>query len=292
MTKVYYVDVAVPSNKKKRERNKNHTVFDGNRVFKVKKLTELKDATEVFIDSLFPQIYEDVLELLEKGVRIYALRNLRVVKIFRNENGVGKSDENVAMILAKIPKVYFKELALKEMKLLRLILVYEKCVKWRKIIQQWTKFYPLEPLEGCVKGLRSIRDRYGRKIIEEVMKNENYVTVYRIVCEGLGLKDSVIVAILTVKLPLNWRFSRLKGLLGLVPMLCRGKNHRYNHKLRAHLTRLAMAIYTLKKRQHKYLDDLKGLSFNKTFYVLQLRILRTLKKAWQQQRQLLLAGEQ
>jgi hypothetical protein len=43
-------------------------------VFRVKKLTELEDAAEVFIDSLFPQIYNEVLELLEREVRVYVLR--------------------------------------------------------------------------------------------------------------------------------------------------------------------------------------------------------------------------
>ena len=47
MARVYYVDVAVPADKKKRGKHKMHAVFDGSRVFRVKKLTELDDAGEI-----------------------------------------------------------------------------------------------------------------------------------------------------------------------------------------------------------------------------------------------------
>ena len=69
MARVYYVDVAIPADKKKRRKHKTHAVFDGGRVFGVKKLTELEDASEVFIDALFPELYEEVLELLRRGLR-------------------------------------------------------------------------------------------------------------------------------------------------------------------------------------------------------------------------------
>jgi len=63
---------------------------------------------------------------------------------------------------------------------------------------------------------------YGRKIIEEVMSDKYYAAIYRIACEELKLKDSVEVAISVVRLPLNWKLSRLRGLLGLTPH--KGKN--------------------------------------------------------------------
>jgi len=39
MAGVYYVDVAIPADKKKRGRNKAHAAFDGSRVFRVGRLT-------------------------------------------------------------------------------------------------------------------------------------------------------------------------------------------------------------------------------------------------------------
>jgi len=93
MAGVYYVDVAIPANKKKRGKYKTHAVFDGSRVFRVKKLTELEDAAEIFIDALFPEIYDEVLELLRRGVRVYPLKDTTKLKKLRMENNMKKSDE-------------------------------------------------------------------------------------------------------------------------------------------------------------------------------------------------------
>jgi len=93
------------------------------------------------------------------------------------------------------------------------------------------------------------------------------------------------------RLPLNWKLSRLYGLLGLTPH----KNKNHHRGLRAHLLRLAMNVYLNNKRlgiNAELLRDLEGLSPKKAVYKLQLRIVRILKKAWQQQKQHLLAGGQ
>jgi hypothetical protein len=67
--RIYFVDVAIPADRKKRGRGKVHVVFDGDKVFRVKRLTELGDAGEIFIDSLFPELYDEVLELLRRGLK-------------------------------------------------------------------------------------------------------------------------------------------------------------------------------------------------------------------------------
>jgi hypothetical protein len=72
--RIYFVDTAIPADKKKRGRNKTHAVFDGNKVFRVRRLTELKDAAEVYVDAVFPQIYEELMELIEGGVKLFLLR--------------------------------------------------------------------------------------------------------------------------------------------------------------------------------------------------------------------------
>jgi hypothetical protein len=134
------------------------------------------------------------------------------MKRLRVENNVEKSDENDAMIPAKMPKACFKELTIRDVTLLRLIDGYEKSARWRRVIRQWMESYPLNSFEKCVRKLRSMHDFYGRKIIEEVMRDEDYAAIYRMVCEELGLKDSVEVAILVAMLPLNWKLRRVKGL--------------------------------------------------------------------------------
>ena len=72
------------------------------------------------------------------------------------------------------------------------------------------------------------------------------------------VEDSIGIAILTVELPLNWKLSKLKGLLGLIPH----RNKKYNHKLRSVLSRTAIAIYLNKKRYKRMLKVLKGIPEN------------------------------
>jgi len=117
MAKIYYVDVAIPADRKKRGRHRTHAVFDGGRVFRVKKLTELEDASEIFIDALFPQVYDEVFELLRRGIKMYVLKDPAKLKKLRMENNMKKSDEGDAMLLARIPKEIFRPLTVEELEL-------------------------------------------------------------------------------------------------------------------------------------------------------------------------------
>jgi hypothetical protein len=286
---IYFVDTAIPADRKRRRRDKAHAVFDGSRVFRVRRLTELEDASEVYIDTIFPQIYEELMKLIEGGVRVFLLKNTRMIKKLREENGVEKSDEADARLLSAIPRNYFRQLTIKELRLLQLINMYERYAEWKRIIRQWAAAYPQTLLKKYVRELHSIRDEYGRRIIEEVTKDENYATIYRMACKGLGVRDSVEVAILVARLPLNWKLRRLKGLLGLIPH----KNKNYNHRLRGHLSKLATTIYINNKLYGtgaKLFEGINRTPRSKTLHTLQLMILRILKRAWQQQR--MLAGGQ
>ena len=288
--RIYFVDTAIPADRKKRRKNKTHTVFDGDKAFGVRRLTELEDAGEVYIDAMFPQIYEELMELVEKDVKVFLLRNTRILKRLREENGVEKSDEADARILSIIPRNHFKQLTIRELRLLQLINMYERYSKWKKIIRRWAAAYPRTPLEKYVRELYSIQSKLGRRIIKEVMKNEDYAAIYRIVCDELGVRDSVEVAILVARLPLNWKLRRLKGLLGLTPH----KNKNYNHRLRGHLSKLATTIY-INNRRHgtgaRLFESMNQTSKNKVLYTLQLRILRILKRAWQQRQRMLASGQ-
>jgi hypothetical protein len=289
--RIYFVDAAIPADKKKRRKSKSHMVFDGSRVFRVGRLTELEDAGEVYIDAIFPQIYEELMKLIKGGVRVFLLKNTRILKRLREENGVEKSDEADARLLSVIPKDYFKRLTAREIRLLKLIWEYEMHVRWGKIIRQWTQIHPSSFLKESARRLRCIANQYARKIIEEVKSDETYATTYRLACDMLGVKDSVDVAILVARLPLNWKLRRLKGLLGLTPH----RSKSYDHKLRAHLSWLATNIYINNGRRGvgaKLFEGVNRTPQSKALYTLQLRILRILKRTWQQQRQCMLAGGQ
>ncbi|MCF3652813.1 MAG: hypothetical protein L2C94_001345 [Aigarchaeota archaeon] len=290
MARVYYVDVAVPADRKKRRKHKTHAVFDGGRVFRVRRLTELDDASEIYIDAMFPQIYEELMELIRRSVKIFLLKSTRLLKRLREENGVEKSDEVDARLLSTIPRNHFKQLTLKDLKLLQLINMYERYTGWKSLIRRWASAYPDSPFKEYAKEICSMQDCYSRRIIKEIAKDEDYVVIYRMVCEELGVRDSVEVAILVARLPLNWKLRRLKGLLGPTPH----KSKNYHHRLRRHLSNLATAIYIHNKRHGigaKLFENMNHMSRDNIIYALQLRILKILKRAWQQRQHMLVGGQ-
>jgi hypothetical protein len=76
----------------------------------VKKLTELEHASEVFLDTLFSELYDEALELLKRNVRVYLLKDTTALKKLRVENNLKKTDENYAILLSWIPREKFRPL--------------------------------------------------------------------------------------------------------------------------------------------------------------------------------------
>ena len=258
------------------------------KVFKIWKLTDLKDVGEVFIDTLFPENYDEVLELLKNNVKIYLLKNLSIIKKLRLENNVKKNDENDALMLSKIPRDNYRLLTIDEVELkitMRpLINRYEMLTKWRKILKQWLDDCDIpevaEALRENIKLLEKMSKEASREIIDKVSGNR----LYREACRLLGLRDSVEVAILTMELPLHYPSKTLKKIVGLTP---NKNNGRYNHCLREHLSRLATNIYINIKRwkdrwmvPEEFSKIVEELPPRKAVYKLQSRILKTFRKAY------------
>jgi len=255
MARVYYVDVAIPADKKKSGRNKDHAVFDGDRVFSVGRLIELEDASEIYVDALFPELYGEVLELLRRGIKVYLLKDVTKLKKLRMENNMKKSDENDAMLLAPIPKEMFRPLTVEEleikMRIGPLIRRYRQIVRWKKTMKRLIKRGLDYNFEESVRLMEADRMRISREIIRHVTSLPLYGEVYRKACEILGVKWSTELAILTLELPLHLPLVRLKGLLGLIPG---GNGGRYDHRLRSCITSFAMALYMNVKRRASFSD--------------------------------------
>ncbi len=283
--KTYYVDTARTTLNGKR-RQKPHMVFDGERIFKVKKLTDLKDAEEIFIDTLFPENYEEALELLKNNVKIYLLRDLSIIKKLRLENNVKKNDENDALMLSKIPKDNYRLLTIDEIELKAqtrpLIARYERFVKWRRVIKQWLGYSDIllvsEIFNQCIKLLDRLKEKTSREIID-VVKNSNsmYSCIYREVANFLDVNDSVILAILILETPLYLDIYKLKALYGYTP---NKNNGRYNHRLRTLISSLAANIYITAKRKgiknEKFKEFIEKMDKRKAIYKIEIEILKTI----------------
>ncbi|MCF3652737.1 MAG: hypothetical protein L2C94_000950 [Aigarchaeota archaeon] len=91
------------------------------------------------------------MELIERNVKIFSLKNLRLLKRLREENGVEKSDEADAKLLSTIPRNHFRPLTLRELRLLQLINMYERYAGWKKLIRQWQTLTHRPPSKNMVK---------------------------------------------------------------------------------------------------------------------------------------------
>lgn len=152
------------------------------------------------------------------------------------------------MLLARIPKEMFKPLTVEEleikMRIGPLIRRYRWIVRWRKTLKEFIKHGLDYNFEESVRLMEADRRRISEEIIRQVSSFPIYGEVYRRVCEILGVKNSVELAILVLELPLHLPLNGLKGLLGFTP----SKNSRYRHKLRTHISSFAANLYILARR--------------------------------------------
>jgi hypothetical protein len=284
MARVYYIDVSRTAINGK-QRQKLHCVYDGRKIIKVRRLTKLRNADEIYIDSLFPENYNEILELLKKSTKVYLLKDTKVLKRLRLQNNLRKSDENDALILSIIPREYFRELTAGEVELKiavrPLVNRYEWIVEKRKILKQWKNRGYDYGFGESIRAMEADRLKISREIIGMINRSI-YRDVYRRVCSELQVKDSVEIAILLLELPLTSGMDKLKSYLGFTPTKNDG---RYNHRLRRHLESTASNIYITSCKRTNIPEELletiqnarcKGIALQK----LQLKILKILRRAW------------
>jgi hypothetical protein len=285
MAKMYYVDVSRTAVNGK-GRQKLHYAFDGQKILKIRRLTKLKGANEIFIDSLFPENYNEVLELLKRGVKVYTLKDTTVLKKLRKENNLKKSDEIDSQLLSMVPKEYFRELTVREVELKiavrPLINRYEWVVEKRKILKQWKSRGYDYGFRESIRAMEADRKKIEREIVRMINRSI-YRDVYRRVCSELQVKDSVEIAILVLELPLTSGMDKLKSYLGFTPTKNDG---RYNHQLRRHLASIASNIYlkSYKRRTsipEEFVETIQNTqSMSRILQKLQLKILKILRRTW------------
>lgn len=288
MRRIYYVDVANSPNSKKRK-NKVHVVYDGEQCFRIKSLTELKDAEEIYLDAIFPSIYNEVHELLKSGVKVYLLKDSKTVKEMRERSKLKKSDENDATILSLIPRNKFRKLTEWWLSLEVAVIEYKRITSLIKLLKQWLSTGGFnqdinKDVERLITKLRRAKWKATKEIIQIIKKNPTYGELYQRILEELGLKRSAILPLLITKLPLHLSIQKLKVYLGFTP-----NTKRRRHRLRELLSALAVSVYKNKKKCgersiNKY--DCK----KKMLYKLQLRILKIIKKAYRELQQKQMTG--
>lgn len=153
-----FVDTAIP----KSRRRKKHVAFDAdnNRFIKVSNLSELLNYgfTDIYIDSLFSNIYNEILEILQKGGKVYFLKETASVKKARVENNLKKSDEIDAQVLSTIPINFFKEITTEEAELKS------------KVNPKISRYLNLKKRIAILKGWMRDEDDNVKERMKEVVK--------------------------------------------------------------------------------------------------------------------------
>jgi uncharacterized protein YfbU (UPF0304 family) len=279
MAEVYYVDVSRTAVNGKR-RQKLHYAFDGQKILKIRKLTRLKDASEIFIDSLFPEIYADILWLLKDGTKVYLLKYQSILKEFRVKSDMKKSDENDAILLSKISGSEFRALTIQEMerkvKVQPLINKYELLSKRINTLKIWIKRDGYDyRLRDSIRLMEEDKEETAKKIIE-IFSDD---AIYREACRMLGISESVDLAILLSGLRLETSSAAIRGYLRLT----NNRNGRYNRSMRGHLAQLANVIYVNIKRGivepscKELIDMITMEPRNRALFKLQAKIPKILK---------------
>jgi len=269
MGRKYFVDVAIPNNRRK----KRHAVYDGEKVFRIDELRRLPDAKEVYLDALLPRIFDEVRGLIEKGVKVYVLRDYHVIKMIRESNGLKKSDENDAVALSMVSPKWFRELTLDRLLLEEDIARYRRLSRIISVLRKWRTDGDLdcEAIVQLIRQLDAERKAVGRRIVKMVKSDPFYGEMYRRAIERLGLSEgAATIAVLLAKLPLHLNVNKLKAYLGFTPEAKRTR--RYNHELRGWLARSAATICAMKKRTLN----------KKAIYKTELTILKTLKRIYRE----------
>lgn len=259
-----------------RRRNKRHVVFDGEGFLEVERLTELGDRDEVYIDSLFPEFYDELAELLGMGVGVYLLRDGRSQKETRERLELEKSDRNDARALSLIPKGLFKQLRLEEVeaarKLQPLLQEFEATSRKRKTVRTWMSMEGDKELEARLRALDEALTKKYKKLQRGTTRiAREILPMYAFAKRELGLGGVGLV-----KLLLKIDFSK-----GIRKVKAYARRSRY---VRDDLARFAMAVYYNAKKGHghkNYIEIVEGSrSRDEALKRLQTQILRDLRRLY------------
>ncbi len=129
--------------------------------------------------------------MISNDVKVYLLREGKLIKQKRVENNFRKTDENDAIVLSMISKEFFRELKLEEIQVKKqlqpLISRYEVLTKRILILKQWLKDSDNSQLKSLIKELEKEKEKIGDEIHEKVMDDRLYSEALRY----FGLKKSI-----------------------------------------------------------------------------------------------------
>ncbi len=207
----------------------------------------------VFVDTLPVQHTDGAIELLRRGVEVYYLRRLTLLKKVREENKLPKSTRGDIKALMNIEERWFRRASADFLIMRRMILTYRTMMKTRQ--QLFNKYKALSEsernvLKPAIKSLEGQMDEVARMIVEETGKR---YPAYNILIRELGISDSLagreaLAELLVYADFVDSPLRGLKKLMGLYKSIRSSKREHwrlYDGKLHQAASRLAIAYYRM-----------------------------------------------
>ena len=206
---------------------------------------------QLFVDTLPIQHADGVLELVRRGVEVYYLRRLTLIRKRREELKLPKTTRGDIKALMTIEERWFRRVTENFIVLRRMILAYRSLLRTHQ--QLLNKYKALSDAERnvlrpAIKSLEEQMDTLAKQIAEEA--GIRY-PAYNMIIEGLGICDGLagreaLAELLTYADFVSSPLRGLKRLMGLYkPIRSSKKKHwkLYDGGLHQAAIRLAMAHY-------------------------------------------------
>ncbi len=212
-----------------------------------------KDGDMVFVDILPIQHTDGAIELLRRGVEVYCLRRLTLVKKKREELRLTtKTTRSDIKALMSIEEKWFRRVSEDFLVMRRMIAAYRTLQKTHQ--QLVTKYKAVSDIERytikpAIRTVEEQMDELAKKISEEA--GRRYPAYNRLVDE-LGIRGNIsameaLAEILTYIDPLKG-FRKTANLFGLFKPI-RGRMKIYNGHLRKALQRLTSSVNSIRVKQ-------------------------------------------
>jgi len=196
---------------------------------------------QLFVDTIPPSHTDGVLELLRRGVEVYYLRRLTLIKKLCMEFKLPKTARGDIRALMRIGDRWFRRVTEDFLIMRRMILAYRSLMKTHQ--QLLNKYKALSEAERnilrpVINSLEEQMDALARQIAVEAGKR--YPAYNRLV-DGLGIGGNIsameALAELVVYLEPSKGWRKTRNLVGLFKPI-RGRKKIYDGRLRKALQRL------------------------------------------------------
>jgi hypothetical protein len=174
----------------------------------------------LLMDTIPPQHTDGAIELLRRGVEVYYLRRLTLLKKVRGEHKLPKSTRGDIKTLMGIEERWFRRVTEDFLILRRMILAYRSLSKTHQ--QLLNKYRALseaerEVLKPATSSIEKQLEEMAKKIDEEAGRR---LPAYNVILEGLGINDGLagreaLAELLTYADFVDSPLRGLKKLLGL-----------------------------------------------------------------------------